>query len=525
MNPIEPAERRRLVGFCWIAAAVLVGLAFAVNGRWGFNFYDEGFLYYGVLRVLEGEIPVADFQSYDPYRYYWAAAWTLLLGDSLYAVRAATAIFASIGLGLGLLAASRATHRIAELTLIGFVIVCWMFPHWKLYDIATSLIGVWAGIRVLEARTRRRVFAVGLLVGLMAGFGRNHGLYLAVGVGACVACVSIGEGWRRAASNFAAFAAGIVLGYAPILAHWTLVPGYLDAFVEEIGLLLWTGQTNLSVPILWPWRVDVSNQPWPTTIHLIGTGVFELLVPMLYLVAATALLAMRPARTGSARLTLAGLCIGLPYLHVLFSMPDYNHLAQSIHPALLVTTGLLFMWSRSGRHSRAARGVAIGVILASIAVNLPRIPRVDFAISNQHAVDTEIGGAVLALRPWEASSISMLRRFAETIDESEAFFAGPHLPMLYAVLGRQAPSREIYQTSPKPRHLQERFIEELETAGTSWLLLANVRFGGRRYPRYLPLVRDYFDDNFEPVPTRGLPVGWQLYRRVSGGSLVEDQGW
>ncbi len=68
------------------------------KGRVGFNPADEGFLWYGVQRTVAGEVPLRDFQSYEPARYYWCAAGALLLGQGLVAMRLSEAVAQAIEL-------------------------------------------------------------------------------------------------------------------------------------------------------------------------------------------------------------------------------------------------------------------------------------------------------------------------------------------------------------------------------------------------------------------------------------------
>lgn len=75
---------------------------FIWQGNIEFSFADEGFLWYGAQRVMSGEIPIRDFMSYDPDRYYWSASLMQLWSNNgIMALRASVAVFLIIGLFAG----------------------------------------------------------------------------------------------------------------------------------------------------------------------------------------------------------------------------------------------------------------------------------------------------------------------------------------------------------------------------------------------------------------------------------------
>jgi hypothetical protein len=160
-----------------LLALALTGAACFAQWRIDFNIADEGFLWYGATATAHGQVPLRDFFSYDPGRYYWAAAWAPLFGDGILALRLSTAIFQALGLFFGLLAARRVLDRPWLLALAGAVLLVWMIPRHKAFEPSVAMAAVWVGVRLLERPSVGRHFAAGLLAGLAAFMGKNLGLY------------------------------------------------------------------------------------------------------------------------------------------------------------------------------------------------------------------------------------------------------------------------------------------------------------------------------------------------------------
>jgi hypothetical protein len=181
-------------GFAAFLAVALPGAVYLTSGDIGLGMADEGFLWYGARRTALGEVPLRDFQSYEPLRYYWCAAWSGLLGDGILGLRRSALIFQALALFFGLLAARRVATHPWQLVIIGSILVAWMFPGYKLFDSGLTLMAVYGAVRLVESPSVRAHFLVGCLTGLAGFLGRNHALYASLGFGCLIAFSS---GTRR----------------------------------------------------------------------------------------------------------------------------------------------------------------------------------------------------------------------------------------------------------------------------------------------------------------------------------------
>ena len=126
-----------------IISVASVCALFFLNGNVNLNLGDEGHLWYGALQTASGEIPIQDFRSYDPGRYYWAMAWMQLTGFGILELRFSGLIFFSIGLFLILRKISQLGISRTNIVLIAIVLTFLAYPYHKLYEIGLVLSAIY----------------------------------------------------------------------------------------------------------------------------------------------------------------------------------------------------------------------------------------------------------------------------------------------------------------------------------------------------------------------------------------------
>ncbi|PHR30084.1 MAG: hypothetical protein COA36_01495 [Desulfotalea sp.] len=494
-----------------LAISIIIAL-FVWQGNTGFSLWDEGFLWYGVQRVMLGEVPVLDFMSYDPGRYYWSAAIMSLLGDNgIMPLRAAVALFQVIGLfaGLMLIVRSQLKQNIVFILLSTIILVVWMFPRHKLFDISLSILSIAVLTFLVQKPTLRRYFVTGVCVGLVATFGRNHGIYAVAGSIGVMFFLNIkrkvGPGILKGSLGWGL---GIVAGYIPILLMALLIPGFASAFWDSILFLFTVKATNLPLPIPWPWLVDYSSIPIGDAIRGVLVGVFFIATIMFGVLAIIWVVWLKyqnkhfkPALVGAAFLA-------LPYAHYAYSRADVGHLAQGVFPLLIGSLVLLATQPRMIKWP-----MTIMLCMASVWVTHVAHPGWHCYISKK-CVDVEISSNNLKIAPGTANDIRLIRTLAKQYaPHDQSFIATPFWPGAYAILERKSPMYEIYALFPRSQTFEKAEIERIKTANPGFAFVFDLPLDGRdelRFRNTHPLINQYILDNFEPLP-RSSRSAYQIY--------------
>lgn len=511
-NVLHESRKR---AFILATACLTVFLQFAWQGNKGFNLWDEGFLWYGVQRVFLGEVPILDFMAYDPGRYYWSAALLSLAGDkSIMGVRAVVAVFQALGLIVGLSLVARsgtgnikfdAPYWIASAA----ILVVWMFPRHKLFDISLSIMLLGALSFLASRPSRQRYFLVGACVGLAAVFGRNHGVYGAVASLGMIAWLrlrdSSGLGLLR---RVFLWAIGVVIGYLPVLLMTLLVPGFAAAFWESIRFLFEQKATNLPLPVPWPWTVHFDNGI-REALRGVLIGLFFMATLLFGSLSLLWVLRRRLEGKPVQPALAAAAFLAFPYAHFAFSRADVGHLAQGIFPLLIGCLAALAS-VRAG-----IKWPLVGALfIASFSVMHALHPGWQ-CLDDNRCVDVEISGATLKVDPDTASDIALLRQLStELAPNGQTFIAAPFWPGAYALLERKSPMWEVFALFPRSEAFERKEIERIKASTPGFAFVFDMPLDGRealRFKNTHPLIYQYVLDHFEPMKVSTNPA-YQVYK-------------
>lgn len=489
-------------------------LIFLWQGRVGFSLWDEGFLWYGVQRVMLGEVPLRDFMSYDPGRYYWSAAFANLWGDDgIVAVRVATAIFQAIGLviGLRMLARQHSKTNLALLSMATLTLAVWMFPRHKLFDISASIMLIGALVALVEQQTLRRYFLAGLVVGVVAIFGRNHGVYGVLGSIGVMGYLAIRreEGAPGLIKGFAAWGAGVVIGYLPMLAFIVFIPGFASAFWESVFFVLEIKTVALPVPVPWPWQVPFGSLSLVEAIRGALVGLCFIGVAAYGVLGIVWAIRRRVQNKPAEPLLVASSFMALPYAHEAFARADIAHLAQGMFPLLIGLLALIAV--RQGRTKWILAGLLCG---SSLLVMLPRHPGWQ-CLTTQRCMEVEVAGDRLKVARGTAGDLAMLNKLAEQFSPNgRSFIAVPFWPGAYAALERKSPIWEIYPLLPRSDAFQQAEIERIKAADPGFAVIIDRALDNREELRFRnthPMIERYVHDNFQPLEGYSQNPEYRIY--------------
>lgn len=497
-----------------IYAGILAAIIWLVFARHiGFDLSDEGYLWYGTQRILHGEVPMRDFLAYDLGRYIYCAIFLLAFQDTgLMTIRLATSPLIGILVGMMVfivISNEKGTKWLSQayysvpVALLALVLV---YPYYKVFDLAASVLLVLAVSNLFSRQNRISWGLLGFIVGLVAVINRNHGVYgVVASTLACVILMSMSNTNRPQAKDIAAWAIGILIGYTPTLFAFVFIDGFFQAFLHGIQEQFRLGQTNLPIPVPWPWLFDLRSQGWLTSFLHISKGLGFVLLIAFPIFGAAFLIRNRSAFGPSYTAFSAALCVAIPYSHYAFSRADFVHLTLPLYPVMI---GLLTI----PISARVSTKILFTILLIAISIYISDSPVVKFysnferdwvkIIVRNDEVFVEEGEAQVYAKEIKAIESHAVPK--------GSFVALPNMPGLHAIYESRIPIYDIYILS-KAEHTHEMMeVRGLNQLRPNLILISNHALDSndsRRFSSFRPDMYKWINDHYRR--TRSSDVsGW-----------------
>jgi hypothetical protein len=511
-----------------ISEAVLLGAAvsltvFLLQWRYGFNWADEGWLWYISQRTALGDVPLRDFFSYDPGRYYWSAAMFKLLGRSgFFEQLLANYLFAIVGLTLAYFAMFRAglgrIARIAILVLLGVMIG---FPRHKIYEQTLSLICVAAIAFLFESPQRiKRWFLSGIVIGLAAFFGRNSGVFCLLAVAIAFGVVRIPRDAPPLGRAIGAAAAGTLLGYSPMIFMILGIHGFADEFFQSVVM---TPRWAWSLPVPFPWHVHLKGLHGIDRLQVRAVAWLCVAVPLTYAAVLWRSVRTRAALCGAEWLSVAASAAGAGFLVHAFYTADFFHIAQGVVPFALAAPALSLQFWRKGARLWSLT-VSCSTLFLVLASWLPMEPLVQHLRTKARAParveQISIDGKGFEVPAEQAEIMHIVAAaFLDCTPHDGGFLVAPYYPGLYAFLNTRAPSWDTYYLWPRSDQIQQAEIEALQQNHTGLILLnLQAAINGLEnlaLVRTNPKLVEYIQSQYRRSEVQ-LPEGFELYYSPQG---------
>ena len=329
--------------------------------------------------------------------------------------------------------------------------------------------------------------------------GRNHGLYGAVGSFGVIVCLPVfNHGRLKLLSALGWWAAGITVGYMPMLLALAFVPGLAGEFWEDLRFIFECQRTNLPLAVPWPWRP-------PIGVRCLMVGTLFIALPLSGVAGVIYAIYARFKDTAIPPAAVAAAFLILPYAHYAFARADVEHLSLAIFPFLIAVLAI------SAASSWKVKIPVIALLLSvSLVVMLPEHRALH---GRGDGENVRLGEDIIKTDPPTAHNIALLRSLAKKYcPDGRTFLVVPFLPGAYAALERKAPIWEIYPLFPRSSTFQQREIQRIEDAGPGFAIVWDLALDGReevRFENTHPLIDQYIRQNFEQISDRN---GCRIYR-------------
>ncbi|MEO0667965.1 MAG: hypothetical protein AAFZ99_08625 [Pseudomonadota bacterium] len=477
----------------------LLGLSVVRNTRLGINLSDEGYLVYGTMRLLEGDVPIRDFRAYDPARYYWCALWFWLLGPGFIAARVSMAVLSFGSVLMIVLLGVHITQSAVVGALLGCVSLGWMFPRHKQVEIFFSILCCCALYVLLSGAAN--AYFLGVLAALACAFGLNIFIYFTAATFVAVIAGGVPEP--------VTFGAKYVIALTVLLLVFLVVAsrarGFLRCYLDRKVLrILRRGSTNLSLPKPWLGTSPHQFVRFSRGRRLAFQAIFTLIPVTSVLMIAVFADRSWLARSDGGALAMASACTAQVYFHHVYSRADLGHLAQAIHPVLIMVA--------------ACSHVFLGVMGAALVMTLCLVGTIallrgegEFPFRNlRRRVNAEasevLWNGVQVARPW-ARTLVRMREIIQTHTSSDSvLFVAPACSAYLVLFDRKSAVYDTFPVYPSTPAGRSEMMAQFTSAAPQAIILSDAPIDQRDDLRFSNNYRElmaYIRKNYEAAMESG----------------------
>jgi 4-amino-4-deoxy-L-arabinose transferase-like glycosyltransferase len=461
----------------------------------GIDISDEGFLAYGAVRVLAGEIPNRDFVSLQPpLSFYTVAAVFKFFGTSLITLRTLGLCIYTVIILLVYAIARYLTGPILALMAAMLAATLGMplfnftpFAVWQ--GIAASLMTILFTLKFTATNQRRWAFLAGVTTALAMLSRHDQGFYLMIAVLIYALAIKLTIRKKPNLGKMLGFwAVGIAAVIVPLVIYWIICGALPYMFRQLVIFPLTTYAKTGSIPF------PVFQPGLPLQANLL-TGLFYLppLIEGLVTIWLVICFIRRRFYVEHASIAFVLIISILFYCQVL-TRSDLNHLLITLPPFFILLAWSMKAVSRAFNKRWISTGITF-VILAIIA---------SFLLYTKPKILPSIGRDVkaISLRRGGVKIATPLAQFMEHISwtiqryskPNESILCLPYQPMFYFLSERRNPTRWNYiwpgdQTTEDHQQL----IEQAEANRPAVVVL----FEGAQMFGYAPTIFDYVNKKYK----------------------------
>lgn len=494
--------------FCTTITSVIIGIYFYLSYNVGFNLADEGYLWYGTIRVLNKEVPIRDFRAYDPGRYYWCALFAFFFNKSLLTIRFANITVAWLALSITSFIIFTVTSSWALTLLFPIISIFWMTPIYKIIDTATPLFTIIFLFLMVSQPSPITISVAAFWIAFSLFIGANHFLYNGLAFLGAMLFFLIKINFLTVFDVLLFTLIGGLTGLIPTIV-FLMIPGTYSAYYrKKIKKVFSRGTTNLKIPIPFFWKpIPKGLQSKIKTTQLL-LGLQSIILPVFYIfgIIYTVLF----ASTESDYLLFTASLVGLTYLNHYYSRADKDHITSitipfiigiiAINNPILLSLSIVYLLYMS--YGIVGSAFYDMLSISKYGQNSRKLNRTNASVW----LDEPYGNHIEQL----------VKKIESNSTKRCNIFLAPMWVGLFPLLDRKSEVYDTFPVYPATKMEQQTMINQIKDGNIGFAAIENVNLDGQEYLRFentYSLVWAYLSENFELLDSTPFGHNMNFFRK------------